>query len=166
MRIWLRRHLNPPTVISVIALCAAVGGGYALAFSGSGSVERAKEVGIDNSGFEAVATLTGVGKLQASCSGSGSPVSLRFKNTSGKTLVSRSFQENDGNYESAEPQDGELSDTVSVGIGAETIHWTLSRAGAAAEPQADMSVTVTPSIGGVASCAKAEVAVIATTTEQ
>ena len=166
MRSRLRRHFNPPTVISVIALCIAMAGGYAAAFTGSGSVERAKEVGIRLSGFETVVTLTDIGKLQASCAGTGSPISLRFKNTSPKRLVSRSFEENSGDYQSAEPDPGEFSSTVSVAVGAETVHWHLSPAGGAGRPQADISVTVTPSIAGEASCSRAEVAIIATTTEQ
>lgn len=161
----MRRHLNPPTVISVIALCVAVGGGYALAVSGTGSLERAKEVGITDAGSETVAVLTGIGRLKAGCEGTGSPVSLSFKNTSGGTVVSRSFEENADDFASRELGDGEESVPVAVGVGGETIHWVVSPAGAAARPQADMSVTVTPSIAGSPSCAKSEVAVIATTTE-
>jgi hypothetical protein len=167
MRGWLGRHLNPPTVIAVIALCVAVGGGYALAFSGSGSLERAKENGIDDAAFENVATLTGIGKLQASCEGNGSPILLRFKNTSNIKLVSRAFGENAGEYTaSSANRSGGITSTVSVGVGAETVHWVLSPASERNDPHADMSVTVTPSIVGMSSCEQAEVAAIATTTEQ
>ncbi|MGI9019867.1 MAG: hypothetical protein ACR2G3_04075 [Solirubrobacterales bacterium] len=162
----MRNHFNPPTVISVIALCVAVGGGYALAVTGSGSLERAKEVGVTETGSETIVALTGIGRLKAACEGTGSPVSLSFKNTSGGTVVSRSFEENADDFASGELADGETSVPAAVGVGGETIHWVVSPAGAAARPQADMSVTVTPSIAGSPSCDKAEVAAIATTTEE
>jgi len=165
MRSWFARHLNPPTVISVIALCIAVGGGYAIAFSGSGSVERAKEVGITPA-YETVLVLSDIGRLRAACDGTGSPVTVAFKNTSGRNLVSRTFEESAGDYASRELADGETSIGLAIGIGAETIHWYISPAGGSATPQADMSVTVTPSIAGSPSCTKAEVAAIATTTEE
>ena len=152
-------------MISVIALCAAIGGGYALAVSGGGSVERGKEVGITGA-YETVAVLTDIGRLRAACDGTGSPVSVAFKNTSGRKLVSRTFEENAGDYSSRELADGETSIALAIGLGAETIHWHISPAGASATPQADMSVTVTPSIVGSPSCTKSEVAVIATTTEE
>jgi hypothetical protein len=60
-------RVHPATVISTIALFVALGGGYALAFSGSGSLQKGAKLGL-TSGQETVRSLTGVGAVTAACS--------------------------------------------------------------------------------------------------
>jgi hypothetical protein len=69
-------RINSAHVIATIALFAALGGGYAAAFSGSGSLQKENEIGIDTANYETIRSLTGIGSLQAKCSGT--QTTLRF----------------------------------------------------------------------------------------
>lgn len=80
-----RRHLSPPMVVATIALFVALGGGYATAFSGSGTLQKGNVTGLTNS-YTTVRTLTGIGSIQARCPSDGNGI-LRFHNASGKSLV-------------------------------------------------------------------------------
>jgi hypothetical protein len=81
----VRSRITPATVISTIALFAALSGGYAVAFSGSGSLQK----GADTPGaaFTDVRTLTDFGALQHQCNGTGDGVNLRFRNSGSTPLV-------------------------------------------------------------------------------
>jgi hypothetical protein len=75
-----RRHLSPPTVVSMIALFVALGGGYALAFSGSGSLQKGALFGIPGP-TTSVRSLTGVGAVTADCTVGDIVVQLRNHRT-------------------------------------------------------------------------------------
>jgi hypothetical protein len=82
-------RLSPATVISTIALFVALGGGYAMAFSGSGSLQKAaKGGGISTTQFETIRTITGIGSLQAKCNEFTGSLLVRVRNTSGEPLRS------------------------------------------------------------------------------
>jgi hypothetical protein len=71
-------RVHPATVISTVALFVALGGGYALAFSGSGSLQKGALFGIPGDGTP-VRSLTGVGEVQALCE-SGGDIKVWFNN--------------------------------------------------------------------------------------
>jgi hypothetical protein len=67
-------------VVATIALFAALGGGYATAFSGSGTLQKAALDGPDTS-FETVRTLNGFGTLKARCDTGDDEVEYALHNT-------------------------------------------------------------------------------------
>jgi hypothetical protein len=79
-------------VIATIALFAALGGGYAVAFSGSGTLQKGSATGFAEGApgpGKIVRTLTGIGSLEAYCHlfSPGNPsIHLRLHNASGEQL--------------------------------------------------------------------------------
>jgi hypothetical protein len=57
---------SPAMVVALMALFAALGGGYATAFSGSGTLQKAAVDGLSTE-FETVRTLKGFGTFKARC---------------------------------------------------------------------------------------------------
>jgi hypothetical protein len=78
-------------VIATIALFAALGGGYAVAFSGSGSLQKGALKNIPpTTATPIVRSLTGVGSIHAACINSNpDDVRFYFLNNSGETLAIR-----------------------------------------------------------------------------
>lgn len=95
----LRHHLNPALVISVIALFAALSGGYALAFSGSGQLQKAK--------FTPTATmadarsLDGFGVIRLQCDGPNNEVEFEFENTQASSVIIRTYSQNENDFSSS-----------------------------------------------------------------
>jgi hypothetical protein len=154
----LRPRLSFANVMSSIAVFLALGGGYATAFSGSGTVQKGALLNIPN-GAVTVRSLTGIGAIKASCSG-GSP-SVALENTSGEQLAVGGvgiddyigFGIEDGESENLDPEvDGfnEMNVHISPGDGSK-------------RPQADVQITADD---GADTCATSSVAVLATNTEE
>jgi hypothetical protein len=74
----LKARLTFANVVSVIALFVALGGGYALAFSGGGSLAKARVTGLD-ADYQKVIELPGIGPLKAKCEGD-AEVTVMIKN--------------------------------------------------------------------------------------
>jgi hypothetical protein len=81
-------RINGAYVIATIALFAALGGGYAVAFSGSGSLQKGALKNIPAS-LTTVRSLTGVGSIGAYCNPSTDNVYFVLTNNSGETLAIR-----------------------------------------------------------------------------
>jgi hypothetical protein len=150
-------RLNYANVMATIAVFMAMGGGYAVAFSGSGSLQKGALLNIPN-GAVTVRSLTGIGAIQASCSG-GSP-SVAFKNTSGEDLRAQGIGIDgpiginvlNGN---AENLDEEVD-------GPNTMYVHLSPLDGTKRPQADVQITA----NDTNVCANSSVAVLATNTQE
>ena len=97
----------------MIALFAALGGGYALAFSGSGSLQKAAVDHSLGTDFENVRTLTGFGELQARCAKTA--IEIRFNNTSGSLINFRGEQDNDDAVFQGGTNAGDESDPLVLG---------------------------------------------------
>jgi hypothetical protein len=78
-------------VIAVIALFAALGGGYATAFSGSGTLQKAKDVNISSS-FTDLRTLNGFGTLQVRCDTTDDEIEYRLDDVVSDGTELRAFQ--------------------------------------------------------------------------
>lgn len=74
----LKPRLTFANVISLIALFAALGGGYAIAFSGGGSLDKVRVTGL-SSDYQKVLELPGIGPLKAKCEGE-AEVTVKIKN--------------------------------------------------------------------------------------
>jgi hypothetical protein len=81
----IRPSVGSAHVIALLALFAALGGGYATAFSGSGTLQKGS-VGDLNSSFVNFRTLTGIGELQAACAVGPDDTEVRVHNSSGEDL--------------------------------------------------------------------------------
>ena len=76
----LKPRLTFANVVSLIALFAALGGGYAIAFSGVGSLAKARVTGLGPD-YQKILDLPGIGPLKAKCEGDGdAEVTVRIKN--------------------------------------------------------------------------------------
>jgi hypothetical protein len=95
----LRKRLNPSLVIATMALFAALGGGYATAFSGSGTLQKANAIPTVDT-FTDLRTLNGFGTLQHECvTGDGGRVDLRFVNTSSHNMLVFSHSEEEDDFD-------------------------------------------------------------------
>jgi hypothetical protein len=74
----VKARLTFANVVSAIALFAALGGGYAAAFSGGGSLAKARVTGL-GADYEKIMDLPGIGPLKAKCEGD-VEVTVRIKN--------------------------------------------------------------------------------------
>jgi hypothetical protein len=84
----VRGKITSAHVIATIALFAALGGGYAVAFSGTGSLQKAAVDGLPES-FVDVRSLTGFGALQARCDVAQNQTEIRFHNSSSSVVEMR-----------------------------------------------------------------------------
>lgn len=99
MRGQLRARLNPATIIATLALCFAIGGGYALAFSGTGSVKT--KVYFPTSTYGKAIAVKGMGQLQMRCDSTSGLNFYRFVNTTAASLVQqRAFETKAATYTS------------------------------------------------------------------
>jgi hypothetical protein len=151
-------RINGAYVIATIALFAALGGGYATAFSGSGTVQKGALLDIPN-GAVTVRSLTGIGAIKASCSG-GMP-SVAFTNTSGETL--RVGYIGLGGNNSFDVNGSGDSENLDVEVdNFNTMYVHLSPRDGSKRPQADVQITALDTND----CATSSVAVLATNTEE
>ena len=85
---------SPAMVVAMIALFAALGGGYAMAFSGSGTLQKSALDGLSTyPTFQNARTLVGFGTLQASCKDNGSDITYRLDNTTSSVIEFRAVNE-------------------------------------------------------------------------
>jgi hypothetical protein len=85
-----RPSIGSAHVIATIALFVALGGGYATAFSGSGTLQKSATTYpavVEN--YVPVRTLTGIGSIDARCQTGDTTPELRVTNNSGKDLILR-----------------------------------------------------------------------------
>lgn len=159
----LTSRVSPATVISTIALFVALGGGYALAFSGSGSLQKGSLLG-PTSTLTSVRTLTGIGEIGAECT-SGA-LEWKFVNTSGETLDVEEMRGTPGapdvTRDAIELEDTEDDDTASA-TGHSTIRWHIVPSDGTKSPQADVSVS-TDEVAG--NCAASRITVLVLNTQQ
>jgi hypothetical protein len=130
-------------VIATIALFAALGGGYATAFSGSGTLQKGGKFNLTTS-YQSIRTLTGIGDLQARCQLGPERTELRIVNPSGKLLEVRSFRESDGVDAFNELLAGPTTDSTwqATSPGGTTIRFHIYSVGSSAKrPQADIVVS-------------------------
>jgi hypothetical protein len=149
-------------VVSVIALFAALGGGYATAFSGSGTLQKAKVTGLPDAAgtFTTVRTLTGIGSIQASCTGGA--VTVRFHNGSGAELIS-DLDDGAEDPVTLDLLNGENHDAAAVAGDDDLFRYHIYPvAPDDKQPQADVSVAAFEN----GTCSAAEVTVLALNTEE
>jgi len=99
---------RPGTVIAVVALVAALGGGAIAAVDGRGEIRSANRALTDEGKFVTILDLDGVGKLHAYCDSSQSHLSMQFKNRSGSPLVF-AYRDSEAGFESQVIPDGQPS---------------------------------------------------------
>jgi hypothetical protein len=146
-------RISPATVISTIALFAALGGGYASAFSGSGTLQKGALKPIPtSSSFTQVRSLTGIGSIDARCD-TGSAI-IRFKNTSGETINVFEEEVDDENLSGGDNVNGvvnngerNLATTNNAGEALGIVHLVPDDGTKA--PQAELLVSTTGCPGGV-----------------
>jgi hypothetical protein len=135
-------------VISVIALFAALGGGYALAFSGSGSLQKGSATNLTTS-FTSFRTLTGIGNLQARCATGPDRTELRFHNSTSETLVVQGVREGDSAFlPGAGVDPGGDSTAFSTAAPQETFRFHILPEDGSKAPQADIVVYAEEPGGG------------------
>jgi hypothetical protein len=153
----LRPSIGSAHVIALLALFAALGGGYATAFSGSGTVQKGALLNIPN-GAVTVRSLTGIGAIQASCSG-GMP-SVAFENTSGETLRAALIGIDGDDAVNVASGDSENLDPEVNGLNTMYVH--ISPLDGTKRPQADVQITADDDDN----CPTSTVTVLATNTEE
>jgi hypothetical protein len=160
----IRPSIGSAHVIALLALFVALGGGYTVAFSGSGTVQKAKVVGFATPGFKTVRTLTGIGSVKASCDESTDTVSIQITDDATNppdNMVAHVFRESD-----KEDFHFQLDSTLTAEL-KDTHRYHLFRAdgSTAKRPQADVVVSVTTEDGEPV-CPLVEVAVLVLNTEE
>jgi len=135
----LRRHLNPALVISVIALFVALGGGYAVAFKGSGTLQKASAV--PTSSDTNLRSLNNFGTLQHRCDGSGTIISLN--NTTNNSVLLSRFDENNGSYNTATVSAGNKTQLYELvdGIPIKNVRFHLWKATPTNKAQVDVVIS-------------------------
>jgi hypothetical protein len=153
-----RRHLSPPTVVSTIALFVALGGGYAMAFSGSGSLQKGARLGIP---FEStdIRTLSGIGSIQARCRFG--DFELFFKNTSGKQLRMIGQEASSGDVHSGSTTGDLWNDAASPEPGTD-YHQSIAPTDGSKAPQASVEFQ----IRDANDCSDSRITVLALNTQQ
>lgn len=167
-----RSRLDFATVASVIAIVAVLGGSGAIAFSGSGTLQKANKLGILNSttNFEMIRTLNGIGSVEAQCrvDGANDSVTVRLNNNTDNILSIPQFSYAAGlGFTSGiiSPGDQQVFQ-FNTSLGAQTFRIHIGRTGGldAKVPQADLILNATPPAGD--SCTTAQVAVFVLNTEE
>ena len=154
-------RITPSSVIATIALFVALGGGYAVAFKGSGTVQKGALLNIPAE-FTTVRSLTGIGSIQAACLDSNPDVpSIYFRNTSGETL--NAFGTGlDGDVELVNVDSGQ---TVTIRFGVvdrDSINLHISPVDGGKRPQADVQI----SAHDTNDCTTSYVTVLVTNTQE
>ena len=143
---WVGERLTYANVVSTIALFGVLAGGYAVAFSGKGSL-RQGHVFPEHDERLTVVGLPGIGSLKAEC-GDGSITQLYVKNASGKALSVHAVAGTDtgGNafVFGADIADGSTEPMGGVGGGENwsTMRLTIYPSGKSSRPQASVNVDV------------------------
>jgi hypothetical protein len=152
-------RINSAHVIATIALFAALGGGYATAFSGSGTVQKGADLNLPSSPT-VVRSLTGIGSIKAQCVTG--DVTIFFENTSGKTL--NVFGTGlDENTELADVASGSGNQFVDASVlGTNSINLHISPVNGTKTPQADVQI----SAKRTNNCTTSYVTVLATNTQE
>jgi hypothetical protein len=158
----LRKIIRPPppgAIVATLALFLALGGG-ALAFSGSGTLQKENEIGLPESPApaETIREIKGIGDIRADCVGDNPRVLLH--NSSGKTLVVRLDRGPALSWGDAIADGG----NVDVGIATQDhlYQYHVAPAGTSKRPQASITVAIDSTVD----CNTAQVAVINVTTEE
>jgi hypothetical protein len=148
-------------LISLIALFAALGGGYAVAFSGSGTLQKAAVEGLD-ANFEDARTLNGFGTLQARCD---SGVAYRLDNTTSKEIAIREFNEVTGEEDNDFVEGGTQSDEFESDSlnGSQRFH--LSKTETGNKAQVDIAVSNNGPYA-IVPCSETQVRVLALNTQE
>jgi hypothetical protein len=161
-----RIRISFANVAATLALFLAAGGAWALAFSGSGKLQKAAATGFGDP-FENIRTITGVGELQVYCDGSGyANVVVRLKNESGETLrvFTKEWNGTVGHFDESELADGEEGAGIG-GFGQKgLVRYYVFPADGSKRPQADVTVSVPGQTPG--DCDTAQVSVLDVTTEE
>ena len=148
-------RLSPATVIATIALFAALGGGYAIAFKGSGTLQKGALRGIPAS-FTTVRSLTDVGAVQVLCEAN--EVTLLLVNGAGEELLLTGGG-TDGPFVSSIESPGGVN--FGVESGQEYLNIHVTPADGTKRPQADLDITTVET----GSCETSQVTVLALNTE-
>jgi len=164
----LRPRLSFANVISMVALFAALGGGYAVAFSGSGTVQKAGKFGL-TSGLQNVRTLKGIGGIRASCDEPSNNITLRFDNNSGKNL-----RVDQVDYGSGDGTPGFSFTTPGGGFGDndvtfnDVLRWYVHPQDGSKRPQAEIMIGTQENNSGDAgsNCTRSSVHVLVLNTEE
>ena len=151
-------RLTYANVVVTILAFLVLGGGYASAFSGSGTVQKGALLNIPN-GAVTVRSLTGIGAIQASCSGTSS--SVAFQNTSGEQLAVAitGIDPGDAYFK---PFNGEAANLDADVDGFNKMDVHISPTDGTKRPQADVQITAEDTDN----CATSFVTVLATNTEE
>lgn len=162
----IRPSIGSAHVIALLALFAALGGGYATAFSGSGTLQKGSLTPVTGT-FTTVRSLTGIGIVSASCVAG--DITIRFSNTSGEAIDL--YRERWAGEGSDAPVTGKKTDvpnnsnadfTVVSGTEAGQERWHVVPDDGSKAPQADATVA---SATGLA-CTGTRVTVLALNTQQ
>ena len=162
---------SPAMAVATIALFVALGGGYATAFSGSGSLKKSGEIGINNSfPGETVRTLPGIGAIRAFCDDGGGEsfrsTEISLLNNSGETLTAvGELTVGEEEFAVNVPSNnfpGEFLASNHPNDPLDTATFHVSPANGSKRPQADVQVTLDEGN----SCANARVSVLALITEE
>jgi hypothetical protein len=160
-------RLTYANVVATLALIVALGGGAAMALSGSGSVKSANIATPEFEESTRLMRLDGIGKLRVACDEVGL-VGVHLRNNSGKKLVvtriaaNESFTNPGAYYYWNEIPDGESEGIGGIGggKGSHATSWfSIFPAGDADRPQASLIVNVERD------CVDGKVSVLATSTE-
>jgi hypothetical protein len=157
-RLWRHlRHPRPGSIVATLALFLAAGGG-ALAFSGSGTLQKENEIGIEagpGDPKQVIRTVAGTGTVEASC-GAGI-VTVGTRNRSGKLqLRARTV----GNAFDVGGPDPHFTGRFENYTQDKLVEFHLSPGDGSKAPQASITV----SIDYTDNCATTQVAVINVTT--
>jgi len=135
----LRNNVSPATVIATIALFAALGSGYATAFSGSGSLQKAALDGVSLS-FQDARSVKGFGMLQARCETTEDEIEYRFRNTTSSRGYAIYASVNYGTENFVDAiNPGENSATFESGGSSETVRFYLYSTDSGDKAQADIT---------------------------
>jgi hypothetical protein len=135
-------------VVSMIALFAALGGGYAVAFSGSGTLQKSATVYdavVEN--YVPVRTLTGIGSINARCQTGDTTPELSFTNNSGEDLFLRYLADPhvsaSGQLQTNPVDDGQSQELAAVpNTSSEVSIRLFPEAGGGKAPQIDGTISI------------------------
>jgi hypothetical protein len=163
-----RRYLSPPMVISMIALFVALGGGYALAFVGSGQLQKGGKFGLTSS-LQTIRSLDGIGSISASCSEASNDILIRFDNDASKDLrvdqVDYGSDDGTPGFSNTTPGGGFNDITVTFN---DVLRWYVHPQDGSKRPQAEIMIGTQESNTGDAgsNCTRSSVHVLVLNTEE
>jgi hypothetical protein len=162
LRHRLTSRISSAHAIAGLALFFALGSGYAIAFSGSGTLQKGAQVGIQQGSYESIRTLTGIGSIQATCTAA--DVAIRFHNSSGEglNLYATTFGSASTVSAISDFASGQDEDFVALPEGGSRLSFQVVPDDGSKSPQA----TVQVSTFETASCATSRVTVLALNTQQ